>query len=179
MIPLALMAITPAIPLALIAVVGGGGYALWRWMMGRGADDDTILPDGDDEAKPDDGDAIDDSDPGGANLICRKTGQAYDIKRFATPVHVAALMIALGYPVSPSLKTSADVKMIKKLQRRFRDQRIGPYSKAPNSWIHGRSGPCFLISLSNAEARLSEGSWLVVDSSSDPNWLEKMTGGGG
>lgn len=157
-----LLGVHPLVPIGLIGVIGGGIYAAYRFLWKT-----------DDAMPPDDGDAITNGDANGtptpsptpdqktANLVCKKTGQKYDVNRWASPAHVAAGIVALGYPVGPTLVTPSDVEQIKKLQRRFAEDGIGPYANAPNSWIHGRAGPCFLISLSAAEAKLKAGQWKL------------------
>lgn len=143
------MSATPI--LAALAAAAGATVGVWYWLKKkRGREDlDVIIepeptPPGPKPPGPE-------PSPKEAKTYCASAGKHYDVERWASPVHVMAGMIALGYPVSNTLVTASDKLQIKALQRAFRDQKIGPYAKAKESWIHGNVGPCFLLSMSAAE----------------------------
>jgi hypothetical protein len=159
-----LLAISPLVPLAFVVVLGGGIVAAYKLLKGD-AEPTPPGPTPPGPAPTPPGPAPGPSpgpSPGpgpGDSLKCSATGEKYDPVVFSDPNAVAGVLIRLGYYVGNTLVTPADVEWIKKAQRTFRDRKIGPYAKAKDSWIHGRSGPCFLVSLGKANAQFLAGTW--------------------
>lgn len=159
-----LLAISPLVPIGLIAVVAGGGYAAYRWLTG----DREVSPFPRPSPTPPGPTPPGPTPPGPApepspkaknSARCSKTGEVYNQVRWTGPAAVQGGLIRLGYFVGPTLVTASDVALIKKFQRYARKLGLGPYKGAPSSWVHGRMGPCTLIALSDAESRLYAGIW--------------------
>ncbi len=163
----------------LLAIGGGlGGLGLTYFYLKRWADAkrEPVDPPGpapgpspspitDDEAKPDGG--------GGQKkqgATCSRTGEKYDAGRWSSPMHVAAGLIALGYPVGPTLLSPDDVKNIRKFQVDATALNLRGMIGAGSKWHKGDMGACTLLAMSNAEALLKSGKWIPR---TPKNWFEK------
>jgi hypothetical protein len=85
-------------------------------------------------------------------------------------MHVAAGLIALGYPVGPTLVSPDDIKNIRKFQTDATALNLRGMVGAGSKWHNGKMGACTLLAMSNAEALLKSGKWIPRTPS---NWFEK------
>lgn len=166
-----LLAVSPIVPIALIGGLGGGAYAVWRFFFR----DDSPMPTPDDD-DDDQGKSEDEKKSGGGGttdpLRCHRSGTRYDANRWSSPVHVAAGMIPLGYPVSPKLTTSGDKKQIKRFQTDGIALGLKGLKGASSKAINGKMNPCTLVALGEAEGLLKSGNWIPRKDS--PNWVNEM-----
>lgn len=164
-----LLAVSPIIPIALIGGLAGGAYALYRYFMGG-----SPMPEPDDD-DDDQGKSDDEKKEGGGSsdpLRCHRTGTRYDANRWSSPVHVAAAMIPLGYPVSPKLTSSADKVQIKRFQKDGIELGLKGLKGASSKAINGKMNACTLVALTEAENLNKAANW--IPRSSSPKWINDM-----
>lgn len=155
---------SPWAPVAVIGVVAAGGLAAWHFFFRDGEGGDQDLPPGPMPGpipQPDD-DQTPSPKPPPSVPTCSRTGTQVDVDRFGSPVEVAAFLVALGYPVSPSLVTTADKSEIKRFQRRARQLALPGLKGASDKWIDGLMGPCTLVALGAAVDLSEDGQWDIA-----------------
>ena len=168
-----LLAVSPIVPIALIGGLAGGAYALYRYFMG----DDSPMPDPDDPDDDDDQGKSDDEkkDSGGGStdpLRCFRSGTRYDAQRWSTPMHVAAGLMPLGYPVGPKLTSNSDKVQIKRFQTDAIALGLKGLKGASSKAVNGKMNACTLVALGQAEGLLKAGNW--IPRSNEPKWISDM-----
>ncbi len=172
---IALLAVSPIIPIALIGGIAGGAYAAWRFLF----QDKSPMPtpdDGDDEKGKGD-DEKTDGDTSTDPLRCFRSGSRYDAQRWSTPMHVAAGLMPLGYPVGPKLTSASDKVQIKRFQSDGIKFGLKGLKGAGPKAINGKMNACTLVALGQAEQLLKGGNWIprkTKDGKSDPEWITDM-----
>lgn len=141
-----------------LGAAGGVGYGLWWLFRGR-------------DKPPEDGDAITDEPPPPApspqpddgkkkSRMCKRSFTYYDVDRWHSPAPVAAALREIGYDVTDSLTTPADVLEIERFQRDAVANAAKGMAGAGSAWIDGKMGPCSLVALSDASDR---NVWMTED----------------
>ncbi len=168
-----------------VAGIGTALYYLKQWSEREGPPIPP-LPNGDNGEKngedngavPDNGDGNGGGGQQKQGAKCSRTGETYNAVRWATPAHIAAFLMVLGYPTGPTLTSASDKVQIKRFQQDATKLGLRGLKGAGSKWHDGSMGACTLLALSNAEALHKAGRWIPrqtdAGGSTADTWFTKM-----
>ena len=90
---------------------------------------------------------------------CQVDGEKYNVLQWPAPEVVAFAMRALGFGVTNSLTSAADVAHIKTFQLKARQLNLDGMKNAPDDFIDGKFGVCTLRGLTQASILFNAGAW--------------------